>query len=260
MKRETMSEPTGSALARATLADLRERIASGLWPVGSRIPTEPELAELLGVGRSTVREAVRSLATLGMVETLTARGTFVRSVVPAPGVLLGALSGYAPGEVVGLRRALDVEAVQCAAARASDREVDAMQAVLDGQAAAARGGSAGPDGEPGCAAFHTRIARAAGNRLLADLDGVLSHAMAANGLARRIADATDPAALLDEHDKILTAVRRRDVAAAAHLMALHVDGTLHGLGQEPAVTDLTALVRALSGRPAAVEEDIAPAV
>ena len=237
-----MSEPTGSALARAVLADLRERIASGQWPVGARIPTEPELASLLGVGRSTVREAVRSLATLGMVETLTVRGTFVRSSAPAPAVLLGALSGYEPDEIVGLRRALDVEAVQCAAARASDAEVDGMQAVLDEQMAAARADAR--HATPGGAELHTRIARAAGNRLLTDLDAVLSHAMAASGLAQRIAESADPAVLLDEHDKILAAVRRRDVAGAAHLMALHADASLRRLGHVPAVTDLTALVQA----------------
>jgi DNA-binding FadR family transcriptional regulator len=242
-----MSEPTGSALARATFTGLRERIAAGQWPVGTRIPTEPELARLLGVGRSTVREAIRSLATLGMVETLTARGTFVRSLAPAPAVLLDALSTYDPEEIVGLRRALDVEAAQGAAARAVDADVDAMQAVLDEQMALARGGDPEPPGER-CAQFHTRIVRACGNRLLVDLDATLSTAMRTSGLADRAGESIDPAVLLDQHDKILTAIRTRDVAGAAHLMALHLDAALHRLGRTPTVTDLTALVRAPRAR------------
>ena len=68
---------TGSDRARSTLAYLRRHITTGAWPVGSRIPIEPELTEQIGVGRSTVREAVRSLASIGMLETLPGRGTFV---------------------------------------------------------------------------------------------------------------------------------------------------------------------------------------
>ena len=58
---------TGSDRARSTLAYLRRHITTGAWPVGSRIPIEPELTEQIGVGRSTVREAVRSLASIGML-------------------------------------------------------------------------------------------------------------------------------------------------------------------------------------------------
>jgi DNA-binding FadR family transcriptional regulator len=250
-----VSEPSGSVLARATLARLRERIASGEWPVGSRIPTEPELEQLLGVGRSTIREAVRALATLGMVETLTARGTYVRSAAPAAAVVLEALTAYSPAEVLGLRRALDVEAVQAAAAGVGDERLDAMQAVLDERMAAARRGD--DDADSGCGPFHTAIVAAAGNRLLVDLDATLAAAMRASDLARQTTESIDPALLLDEHDKILTAIRAQDVAGAAHLMAVHTDAALRRLGHEPVVTDLTALVRAAGARPGTADRGVA---
>ncbi|MCW3156400.1 FadR/GntR family transcriptional regulator [Micropruina sonneratiae] len=60
----------GSERARRTLAFLRQKITSGEWPINSKIPTEPELMRLLGVGKTTVREAVRSLASLGILEPL----------------------------------------------------------------------------------------------------------------------------------------------------------------------------------------------
>ena len=89
-----MALTTGSERARNTLAYLRRHITTGAWPVGSRIPIEPELAEQIGVGRSTVREAVRSLASIGMLETLPGRGTFVRSAAPTSTLLNEFLSDF----------------------------------------------------------------------------------------------------------------------------------------------------------------------
>lgn len=63
-------------------AGVRQKITSGEWPINSKIPTEPELMRLLGVGKTTVREAVRSLASLGVLEPLPGIGTFVRSRMP----------------------------------------------------------------------------------------------------------------------------------------------------------------------------------
>lgn len=238
-----MTESSGSVLARSTLARLREKITSGDWPVGSRIPTEPELSELFEVGRSTVREAVRSLATLGMVETLTARGTFVRSSTPAPALLVSALSSYDPAELIGLRRALDVEAAQTAAAQHTPADLAAMESALIAEAEhARREGSDAASVGVHCARFHSAIAQASGNRLLIDLDASLSVALGASGLADEIAESIDVAVRTDQHDRIFTAIRGRDVATAAHCMAMHLDAALRTLSHQPIVTDLTSLV------------------
>lgn len=233
--------PTGSDLARTTLAQLRGRIASGQWKVGSRIPTEPELSRLLGVGRSTIREAIRSLATLGMVEPLTARGTFVRSATPAASLLLESLSAYDPAEIVGVRRAVDVEAAQGAAAGRTDPDLHLLEEVLQDEVRRAREGE--PDDGSACVRFHGAVVQASGNRLLAELDASLAAALRADG-ATEIAVATDAAIRLDQHDRIYVAIRGRDVAAAAHQMAVHADGAMRAIHHEPVVTDLTALADA----------------
>ena len=237
-----MEVAAGGGLVEATTSALRSRIASGQWPVGTRIPTEPELCELLGVGRSTVREAVRSLTTLGLLEPLTARGTFVRATTPAPTILVDALSAYAPAELVGLRRAIDVEAAQTAAANWTADDLRRLEAVLQEETDRLRaGGERRADGTH-CARFHGAVVGASGNRLLIDLDAGLSAGMLASGLDARIASGLDVAVCLDEHDRILMAIRGRDVGAAAHWMAVHVDAALRGLHHQPIVTDLTALV------------------
>src|SRR5690625_7550642 len=110
-----MSSARGTERARTTLAYLRRQITTGQWQVGSRIPIEPELAEILGVGRSTVREAVRSLASIGMLETLPGRGTFVRSSTPTSSLLNEFLADFSLTEILSYRRALEVEAAQQAA-------------------------------------------------------------------------------------------------------------------------------------------------
>src|SRR5690625_3753030 len=105
-----MATTSGTERARRTLAYLRRQITTGAWPVGSRIPIEPELTEILGVGRATVREAVRSLASIGMLETRPGRGTFVRSATPTSSVLTEFLTAYTLEELLSYRRALEVEA------------------------------------------------------------------------------------------------------------------------------------------------------
>ncbi|HYW51919.1 MAG TPA: GntR family transcriptional regulator, partial [Gemmatimonadaceae bacterium] len=63
------------SLADATAAQLETRIGGGEWPVGTRLPTESELMAEFGVGRSTVREAVRTLARTGLVQVRQGDGT-----------------------------------------------------------------------------------------------------------------------------------------------------------------------------------------
>lgn len=66
------------SLYRRIAADLREAIATGEFPPGSRLPTEPELGERYGVSRNTVRLAIAALANEGVVTSTPGRGTFVR--------------------------------------------------------------------------------------------------------------------------------------------------------------------------------------
>ena len=61
------------------MTQLEGLIESGEWPVGSKIPAEPELVAALGVGRNTVREAVRALEHAGLLEPRRGDGTYVRA-------------------------------------------------------------------------------------------------------------------------------------------------------------------------------------
>ncbi|MFV2215583.1 FadR/GntR family transcriptional regulator, partial [Actinomadura sp. LOL_016] len=71
-----------SPLVEQAAQRLREQIADGTWPVGARLPGETTLAKELGVGRSTVREALRALAGAGLVQARQGAGVFVLATEP----------------------------------------------------------------------------------------------------------------------------------------------------------------------------------
>ncbi|GAB3853048.1 hypothetical protein GCM10029963_43650 [Micromonospora andamanensis] len=113
--------PPRGRRVRETIAQLRQRIMDGEWPVGGRIPTEPQLVEALGVGRNTVREAVRALAHAGVLECRQGSGTYVLSTDELAPVVARRLTDDRMTEVIEVRRAFEVEAARLAARRRTPR-------------------------------------------------------------------------------------------------------------------------------------------
>lgn len=214
----------GTPRAQRTVQTLRARIASGEWPLNSKIPTEAALAAELQVGRSTIREAVRSLASLGMLEPAVGRGTFVRALTPVSMVLSEFLEAHDVREVLAFRRALEVEAAQLAAQLRSADELERIRTAHERDLA----GACVPSVERGVAPgqFHALVLAASGNRLLADLH---SGAMAAlRGAIRsgRVLHGIDTDERQQDHSQILEAIRAGDAARAAQAAAAHADRDL----------------------------------
>ncbi len=234
------STPRGSQKARDTLAFLRAKIRSGEWEVGELIPKEPELMELIGVGKSTVREAVRSLATFGMLQTVPGVGTYVRSRTPVGSILAEFLADHDLEEVLVYRRSLEIEAAQAAAIRRTDQQLAALRAsyerTLTGGAGDGGAGGAGDaanrqEGEH-CnhilreGSFHRLIVEASGSKLLLDLyTGVMQALGEAERQGLVFLGATRETMMAD-HRALLQAIEARSVRDAAHAMALHADRDL----------------------------------
>lgn len=220
------SSMRGSQKARDTLDFLRARISQGDWPVGDLIPKEAELMELIGVGKSTVREAVRSLAAFGMLETVPGVGTFVRSRTPVSTILTEFLAEHDLEEVLVYRRSLEIEAAQHAAVNRTEAHLEALR---EAHRRSADAGADTPDtcdrsASPG--AFHLLVVEASGSKLLRDLYiGVLSILQRASTEGRVILGTTTETMHRD-HGAVLDAIEARDVRDAAHSMALHVDRDL----------------------------------
>lgn len=103
-------------LAETAVHNIRMEITANRWHIGDRIPNEATLAEMLGVSRGTVREAVRVLVAQGFLETRQGSGTYVRSVIDAEGSLLR-IRRTGLRDQVETRCALEVEGARLAAMR-----------------------------------------------------------------------------------------------------------------------------------------------
>lgn len=221
----------GQVLVRAPLVDqaiasLRDQLAEGVWTVGQRLPAEPMLAQQLGVGRSTVREAVRALSHAGMLEVRQGAGTFVRAA-PSTGELAVRLQRAEALEVYEVRRALEVEAAALAARRRTEQDLTRIDAALARRRASAQSG----DRRGFLAAdvaFHRAVVDAAHNPLLSEL-----YAVAAGAITRAIEDVVGDRALTQDtsglHDDLAQAVGRQDGEAAVAAVRAHLDGTHQAL-------------------------------
>ncbi|MBX5441988.1 MAG: FadR family transcriptional regulator [Solirubrobacteraceae bacterium] len=166
-----MSDAPRPSLRERVAAHIRELIvADGLGP-GEQLPTERELAQRLGVSRVPIREAIRTLSALGIVEVRGRQGMFVADgkLDATADELAAALlrQRAAFDELFAVRRLLEPASAQWAAARATDADVRRLRELLERMDAAA---AADPPDHAAYldadAALHLAIARASGNQVL----------------------------------------------------------------------------------------------
>ena len=193
--------------------------------MGSRIPIEPELADQIGVGRSTVREAVRSLASIGMLETLPGRGTFVRSAAPTSTLLNEFLSDFTLEEILSYRRALEIEAAQQAALHRTDEDIAALELAAAEEKGCTRCPVLlnGTESSAFDSRFHRLLFDAAKNRLLASLYAGTNDQLRTPAHRGRLANVATASEMERDHARVLDAIRRRDFIDTVHAMADHVD-------------------------------------
>lgn len=209
-------------LAAQTAQLLLSRIRDGEWPLGHRLPGETTLAAQLGVGRSTLREAIRELAGKGVLESRQGAGVFV-TALDAPEDWDTVLRSANIASVIEARIAIEAEGAALAAARRTPADVRAIRRTL-----AARGvqGQSVPEHVDADMAFHRAVITAAHNDVLTQLfDAFLPRlrlAMIDMLKIRPIASEPCDHAL---HQQLADAIVARDPAAAAassrtHLSAL----------------------------------------
>lgn len=155
---------------RAPLADqaaelLLERIRSGEWALGEKLPGETTLAPQLGVGRSTVREAIRQLAGRGVLASRQGAGVFV-TALDAPEDWDAVLRKAGVVAVIEARIAIEVEAAALAAERRTPGDLRAIRRALDHRDAQRSDLESHVDADT---AFHRAIVAAAHNPVLLDL-------------------------------------------------------------------------------------------
>lgn len=226
-----MSNPIYRRLVREpTLADrateqLQELIAKRRLNPGDRLPSERELAEVLCVSRTVVREAVRALSARGLLEVRGGAGTFARE--PSGDLISELLSIFmshteagdvSHGHVHEMRRVLEIEMAGLAAERRGDEDLDEMRRLV---AEVSRPGISREDYVRADVGFHEALAAASKNPLfrivLQSIEDLLVHV--------RLLASRSPEALTDAvtyHSRILMEVEKGSASGARRAMKEHL--------------------------------------
>jgi DNA-binding FadR family transcriptional regulator len=210
----------GPSLVDRAIEALRAEIVGGTWPVGERIPTEPELVEAFGIGRNSLREAIRALVHAGLLETRQGDGTYVIATSDLAGAVRRRTSRAELREVFELRRALEVEAARLAAQRRTDADLAALDRLQAAREQASRKADLGEFVELDVA-LHRAIVAAAGNSMLAELYDDFSAALR-DAIASSL-DRSPREHQVHLHDDLVAAIRAGDAAAAQAATARFLD-------------------------------------
>ena len=201
---------------------VKQLIAEGRFKSGDRLPPERELAEKFVVSRTSVREALRALESLGLIDIRPGEGTFVREVsidaLVGPLALVMTSQREAIGELFEARRVLEPAIAAMAASRATPDEVQEMERILGDHA---REIAAGRTGLAQDAAFHAAIGTAAHNRAITRL----VHAIMDLLTQSREESINTPGRATrshQDHRRIVEAIARRDSTAARQAMLDHL--------------------------------------
>jgi GntR family transcriptional regulator, transcriptional repressor for pyruvate dehydrogenase complex len=205
---------------------VREMIMSGELKPGDRLPREADLADRLGLSRNSLREAVRALSLVRVLDVRQGDGTYVSSL--RAGELLGALSFVLDLhrseesilEMLEVRRILEPAATATAALAVSQEDIEELRKLCD---ATEQAGSVEELVEYDLQ-FHRRIVTAAGNSYLAQLMDTLAGPTVRVRIWRGISQGGAVDRTVAEHRAIVTALEARQPDLARSWATVHVAG------------------------------------
>jgi DNA-binding FadR family transcriptional regulator len=232
------TEAKAGGLVSERVADqILSRIASGEWGPGHRLPGERQLAEDMGVSRVSVRAALQSLKTQGLLDAVQGGGTRVIASAAAmdPGMMeLLRVSCGNLTDLAEIRLILEVWAVGRAALNRSDEDLAELARIMDATRADIEGGKHKVEND---IRFHLAIAKASRS-------GIYMHIVAMiRGMLREMVDyhrynlfATpqDDRVILEDHDAIFQGIRQRSAEAAQDAMRRHLGWVLSRYDQQRA--------------------------
>ena len=213
------------AVTDEAIVKIKEMILSGEIGPGDRLPPEKELSERLGLSRSSMREAVKALEVIRVLDVRRGDGTYVTSLEPR--LLLEAMTFIVDLhddssilELFAVRRILEPAAAALATVQMTDAAVAALRAQVNlVDESTDVEGLVAHDLE-----FHGAIAAAAGNSYLAGLiDSLSSHTVRAR-IWRGLTQEHSVERTLAEHRAIVDALERRDAELAHALTTVHISG------------------------------------
>lgn len=199
-------------LVAQLVAQFRQRIVEGTWPVDDRIPGELQLAAEFAVSRGTVREALRALSLTGVLEPRVGDGTYVRARDELSALLVQDPAAADLDHALDVRAIFESAAASRSATHPSAARIDAMREHLGRRTSAASAG----DVESYIAAdvaFHRELVESAENPLLTRLYELVGFRMRDSII--RTVHLPEPAVLSQQHEDVVQAIAAGDAARAA---------------------------------------------
>jgi GntR family transcriptional repressor for pyruvate dehydrogenase complex len=221
-----LMDSTEPLFSRVAVQIERFIAGNGLSP-GDRLPGERELCELLGVSRTSVREALRSLQTRGIVDVRHGKGAFVAELGEGHSALrqLALLREIGLDELFAMREVLEVPAAGWAAVAATEEQLRVLEQIFEQLEQAVLARRPPQALQELDARLHLRIAEYANNRFLAMTQGALQE-MLVRSMETTLAIPGRPARSIREHAEIIQALAERDpqraeAAARRHIRSAH---------------------------------------
>jgi len=204
------------------VAKIKDMIDKGRFKTGDQLPVERELAEVFRVSRSSVREAIRSLESQGLLQSRQGNGTYIvrQPIEMLVNPLASVISSEKDGqrELFEMRRLIEPQLAYLAAERATEEEISLMEKTLDLQEQEISKGETGKEIDKN---FHYILASAAKNRFLLNImDNSMSIFTESRDNFLQVEGRPEKSVL--RHRQVLDAIKAGDPEAAAKIMREHL--------------------------------------
>ncbi|GMQ62981.1 FadR/GntR family transcriptional regulator [Vallitalea maricola] len=207
------------------IEQIQKMILDGTLKEGDRLPAERELTELLGVSRTSVREAIRALEVIGLVESRQGEGNFISAnasiTLLEPLSVKFMLSKGNTKEILELRRLLELETAFLAAKKATEKDIQELQILITKLSTT--------DNEDLCAKidkeFHYKISEIADNSLIINILLSVQYLMEASIIDAREMILKNPEQkdlLVKQHENIYNSIKSHNPEEAQNAMREHL--------------------------------------
>ncbi|MFC8303813.1 FadR/GntR family transcriptional regulator [Specibacter sp. NPDC057265] len=220
------------AVTDEAITKIKDMIISGELAAGDRLPPEKELSEKLGLSRSSLREAVKALEIIRVLDVRRGDGTYVTSLEPkllteAMTFIVDLHQDRSILEIFEVRRILEPAAAAMAAGRITDEQIAQLRATMENiDDSTSVEQLVNHD-----LVFHGLITAAANNSYLASVLDALSSSTVRARIWRGLTQEKAVDRTLSEHGAIIEALERGDAELAKSLLTVHISGVEHWLRQ-----------------------------
>ncbi|NMM63116.1 FadR family transcriptional regulator [Clostridium sp. P21] len=207
------------------IEQIKNMIIDGTLKKGDKLPSERELVEHLQVSRTSIREALRALQIIGLVECRQGEGNYIRESFEnslfEPLSMMFMLQKSSSSEIMEIRKIIEVETTALASQRITDEELQHMKILLDTINSNNEVDNVKIDKE-----FHYKIAKASKNYLIINILNAISSLMdevIKDARRRILVDEDNREVLFKQHDDIYKALRAHNPKKASEAMKKHLD-------------------------------------